>query len=127
MTESGGDRGSEYKFQNEIIQAMVSNGWLPGESSKYNRTSGLYEEDGVSFVRETQDAQWQKYAKLYPSGPEQKLLERVAVQLGKADPMRRTRRCAPSAPWGCCDTRTALISAAVTGKIDVRSWEAPHD
>jgi len=46
----------------------------------------LYEEDLLGFVRDTQPEQWKKYCKLYPNNPEQKLLERVANQLNKADP-----------------------------------------
>ncbi len=44
----------------------------------------MYEEDLLGFVKDTQDAQWQKYCKLYPQNPERHLLERVANQLDKA-------------------------------------------
>jgi type I restriction enzyme R subunit len=86
MTETLGIKTGERRFQDEIIQAMVSNGWLLGESYKYNRELALYSEDLLAFVQETQDAEWRKYCKLYPNGPEKKLLERVAQQLSKVDP-----------------------------------------
>lgn len=76
----------ELHFQNDIIQQMLANGWLLGQSSGYNRELALYEEDLLGFVKETQEAQWQKYCKLYPQNPEQHFLERVANQLSKADP-----------------------------------------
>jgi len=59
---------------------------LLGQPENYNRELALYEEDLLGFVKETQDAQWQKFCKLYPNNPEQKFLERVASQLNKADP-----------------------------------------
>lgn len=82
----GGDKASEYVFQNDIIQQMLDNGWKLGKPQHYNRELALYEEDVLGFVKETQDIQWQKFCSLYPNDPEQKFLERVAAQLNKADP-----------------------------------------
>ncbi len=48
-------KSSESAFQNDIIDQMVANGWLLGESGKYNRQLALYEEDLLDFVKETQD------------------------------------------------------------------------
>jgi len=79
-------KASELTFQNDMIRQLVSNGWLLGKPEGYNRELALYEEDLIGFVKETQDEQWQKFCKLYPNNPEQKLLERVASQLNKADP-----------------------------------------
>ena len=74
----------ELHFQNDIIKQMIANGWQLGTPAGYNRELALYEEDLLGFVKETQDAQWQKYCKLYPQDPERHLLERVANQLDKA-------------------------------------------
>jgi len=79
-------KSSEYTFQNEMIRQLLANGWLLGKPENYNRERALYEEDLLGFVKETQEPQWQKFCKLYPNNPEQKLLERVATQLNKADP-----------------------------------------
>ncbi|MFV2005519.1 MAG: type I restriction endonuclease subunit R, partial [Gammaproteobacteria bacterium] len=57
-----------------------------GKPENYNRELALYGEDLLGFVKDTQDAQWQKFCKLYPNNPEHKFLERVASQLNKADP-----------------------------------------
>lgn len=75
---------SEFAFQNEMIQQLISNGWLLGKPAGYNRELALYEEDVLGFVKETQDEQWQKFCGLYPNDPEAKLLERIATQLNKA-------------------------------------------
>ena len=76
---------NELAFQNEMIDQLVANGWLLGKPENYNRELALYEEDVLGFVKGTQDAQWQKFCGLYPNNPEQAFLERVAVQLNKAD------------------------------------------
>lgn len=76
----------ESVFQNDMVQHLVGNGWLLGKPENYNRELALYPEDLLGFVKDTQDAQWQKFCGLYPNNPEQKFLERVASQLNKADP-----------------------------------------
>ncbi|MCD6397739.1 MAG: type I restriction endonuclease subunit R [Spirochaetaceae bacterium] len=80
------DVARELVFQQDIIDQLVSNGWLLGKPENYNRKLALYEEDLLGFVKETQEKQWQKFCKIYPNNPEQKFLERVASQLNKADP-----------------------------------------
>jgi type I restriction enzyme R subunit len=75
---------SEFAFQNEMIQQLLSNGWLLGDPKKYNRELALYEEDVLGFVKDTQEEQWQKFSALYPNDTERKFLERVALQLNKA-------------------------------------------
>jgi type I restriction enzyme, R subunit len=61
-------KASELTFQSDIIQQLLANGWLLGKPENYNRELALYEEDLLGFVKETQDAQWRKFSKLYPNG-----------------------------------------------------------
>ena len=86
MAYYGGDKSTEHIFQNDMIRQMLANGWLLGNPKNYNRELALYSEDVLGFIKETQDEQWQKFCNLYPNNPEQKFLERVALQLNKADP-----------------------------------------
>ena len=79
-------KSQESVFQDDIIDQMVTSGWLLGSPAGYNRELALYEEDVLGFVKDTQDEQWQKFCKLYPQNPEKHFLERVATQLGKVDP-----------------------------------------
>jgi len=83
---SGGGKANEFIFQDDIICQLVLKGWLLGKPENYNRELALYEEDVLGFVKDTQDEQWQKFCVLYPNNPEKKFLERVAIQLNKADP-----------------------------------------
>ncbi|WP_394177410.1 type I restriction endonuclease subunit R [Yoonia maritima] len=76
----------EQVFQNDMIAQMVASGWQLGSPAGYNRDLAIYTEDLIGFVKDTQDAEWQKHCKNYPSDPEAKLLARVASQLNKADP-----------------------------------------
>ncbi|MBI9108348.1 MAG: type I restriction endonuclease subunit R [Spirochaetales bacterium] len=80
------DTTKEQTFQDNIIEQLVSNGWLLGTPEGYNRELALYEEDVLGFVKDTQPQQWEQFCKLFPGNPEVKFLERVAVQLGKVDP-----------------------------------------
>ena len=82
----GGDKAAEYVFQNDIIRQMLANGWKLGKPENYNRELALYEEDLLGFIQNTQDEQWQKFCSVDPSNPEQKILEKIASQLNKADP-----------------------------------------
>lgn len=79
------DKSCEYKFQADIIKELLDGGWLLGSPEKYDRKRALYPEDLLGFIQETQDAQWQKYCKLFPNDPEAKFLDRVVTQQEKAD------------------------------------------
>lgn len=79
-------KAREIIFQDEMIAQMVADGWQLGSPAGYDRDLAMYPEDLVGFIKDTQDAEWQKHIKNYPSDPEGKLLERVAAQLNKADP-----------------------------------------
>nr|WP_319947068.1 DEAD/DEAH box helicase family protein [uncultured Shimia sp.] len=84
MSISSG-KAKEIIFQDEMIAQMVAAGWQLGTPAGYDRELAIYTEDLIGFVKDTQDAQWQKHVKNYPNDPEQKLLDRVASQLNKAD------------------------------------------
>ncbi|MBM7455265.1 type I restriction enzyme R subunit [Oceanisphaera litoralis] len=75
------DKAREQVFQDHIISALAAQGWLVGESAKYDRERALYPEDLLAFVQETQPEAWQKYGKLYGEQPEQHLLNAAVRQL----------------------------------------------
>ena len=79
-------KANELTFQNDMIGQLLANGWLLGKPEGYNRALALHEEDVLGFINDTQHEQWQKFCALYPNDPEAKFLERVALQLNKADP-----------------------------------------
>lgn len=61
------DISQEKIFQNDILDQMLSHGWLLGESNKYNKQLALYPEDVIAFVKATQPEQWDKLAQHFPA------------------------------------------------------------
>lgn len=76
----------EAAFQQDIINQMMEGGWEQGDPANYNRESALYTSDCLDYVKNTQPKTWAKYQTLYPSNPEQAFIDKLAAQLGKADP-----------------------------------------
>ena len=76
----------EAAFQQDIIDQMIAGGWKLGDPTSYNRELALYIADSLEYVKTTQSKTWEKYKKLYPSNPEQAFIDKLAAQLGKADP-----------------------------------------
>lgn len=60
------DAAQEKIFQNDILAQMQSQGWLLGESNKYNKELALYPEDVIAFAKATQPQQWDKLAQHFP-------------------------------------------------------------
>ncbi len=60
------DVAQEKIFQDDILDQMQSQGWLLGESNKYNKELALYPEDVITFVKTSQSEQFDKLAKHYP-------------------------------------------------------------
>ncbi len=82
-------KANELTFQKDMIQQFVTNGWLLGKPENYNRELALYTEDLLGFVKETQENQWQKYCKLYPNNPEQKVFRACRLPAQQSEPQRR--------------------------------------
>ncbi|WP_440053526.1 type I restriction endonuclease subunit R [Pseudoalteromonas sp. T1lg65] len=79
------DSTKEQEFQNDIIREMVANGWVQGQSEHYNREFALYQQDVLTFIKETQGKEWQKFCKVYPVDSERHFIEALVAQLKKAD------------------------------------------
>jgi hypothetical protein len=49
----GGDKSTEYLFQNDLIKLLLDNGWLLGDPKKYNRVlASSFELRGLVFCLE---------------------------------------------------------------------------
>jgi type I restriction enzyme R subunit len=53
---------SEYRFEEWIEKSLISNGYISGESEKYNKDLCLLTEEVIGFVKDTQ---YKEYDKLY--------------------------------------------------------------
>ncbi len=76
----------EVAFQQDIIDQMIEGGWRLGDPANYTRELALYTSDCLDYVKNTQPKTWENYEKLYPSDPEKAFIDKLAAQLGKADP-----------------------------------------
>lgn len=79
------DTTQERVFQDDIISQMVANGWVQGTGEDYNRESALYEADVLTFIKETQPKEWEKFCKVFPTDSERHFLDALVTQLKKAD------------------------------------------
>ncbi|QYJ94767.1 type I restriction endonuclease subunit R [Shewanella spartinae] len=75
----------ERVFQDDIISQMVANGWVQGTGEGYNRESALYEADVLSFIKQTQPKEWEKFCKVFPTDSDRHFLDALVTQLKKAD------------------------------------------
>ncbi|MEM7481093.1 MAG: DEAD/DEAH box helicase family protein [Acidobacteriota bacterium] len=76
----------EAAFQQDIIVQMVEGGWKLGDPASYNRELALYIPDCLEYIKTTQPKAWKNYKKLYPINAERAFIDKLAAQLGKADP-----------------------------------------
>lgn len=74
----------EARFQQDIIDDMVADGWLTGPASGYDRARALYTEDLITFVQEAYPDRWEKFGKNNPKAPEEALTEAVVRELKRA-------------------------------------------
>jgi len=77
---------SERAFEELIVAELTADGsWIAGDPNGYDAALGLYPEDVVAFVTETQLARWTRLVKLSGGEPdaEKALLKRLAAQLDR--------------------------------------------
>ncbi|MDR5899985.1 DEAD/DEAH box helicase family protein [Halomonas vilamensis] len=74
----------EAQFQQDIIDAMVAGGWKTGAASGYDRTTALYTEDLLGYVKEAWPERWEKFCKANPQASEQVFVQKVVRELERA-------------------------------------------
>jgi len=71
----------EAQFQQDIITAMVAQGWLTGPASGYDRRTALYTEDFLGYFKDAWPERWDKFAKANPNNPESVLVQKLVREL----------------------------------------------
>jgi type I restriction enzyme R subunit len=71
----------EAQFQQDIITAMIAQGWLTGPASGYDRRTALYTEDFLGYFKEAWPERWDKFAKANPNKPEEVLVQKLVREL----------------------------------------------
>jgi type I restriction enzyme, R subunit len=77
---------TEQAFEELIVSELTGDGgWIGGDPKGYDASLGLYPEDAIAFVSETQPAKWDRLVKLSGGAPSASaaLLKRLAAQLDK--------------------------------------------
>jgi len=75
----------EKAFETLIVAELTEAGWLEGAPSAYDAHLGVYPDDAVGFVAETQPKAWERLVKLSGGEPaaRQALLKRLVAQLDR--------------------------------------------
>ncbi|MHA3885531.1 type I restriction endonuclease subunit R [Stutzerimonas degradans] len=71
----------EVQFQQDIITAMVAQGWLTGPASGYDRRTALYTEDFLGYFKDAWPERWDKFAKANPNNPDEVLVQKLVREL----------------------------------------------
>ncbi|MCU1718859.1 type I restriction endonuclease subunit R [Pseudomonas sp. 5P_3.1_Bac2] len=71
----------EAQFQQDIITAMIGQGWLTGPASGYDRRTALYTEDFLGYFKEAWPERWDKFAKANSNNPESVLVQKLVREL----------------------------------------------
>lgn len=73
----------EAVFQQDIITAMIAQGWLTGPASGYDRRTALYTEDFLGYFKAAWPERWDKFAKANPNKPDELLVQKLVRELEK--------------------------------------------
>ena len=73
----------EARFQQDIIDQMVSEGWLTGPASGYDRAAALYPEDLLAYFKDAWPERWEKFCKNNPQKSEEAFLKAVVRELDR--------------------------------------------
>lgn len=71
----------EAQFQQDIITAMVAQGWLTGPASGYDRRTALYTEDFLGYFKDAWPERWDRFAKANPNNPDEVLVQKLVREL----------------------------------------------
>ncbi|MBC3377199.1 type I restriction endonuclease subunit R [Pseudomonas sp. SWRI92] len=71
----------EAQFQQDIINALVTQGWLVGMASGYDRRTALYTEDVLGYFKDAWPERWDKFAKANPNNPNDVLVQKLVREL----------------------------------------------
>ena len=108
----------EISFETEICEYLGANGWLyaEGDAAAYDRSRALFPADVLAWMQATQPEAWEVLAKNHGAQAGEVLLARLREQIDQRGTLDVPRHAIDLLQ----ERRTALISAAVTGHIDVR-------
>ena len=81
----------ERQFQIEIVQHLISNNWIEGDASSYDRELALYPDDLISYIKSTQPQAYEKMQKREGSKTDEVLCKHVAKEMDKHGSLHNLR------------------------------------
>ena len=65
---------SEKRFEQDIESYLLSQGEYSAVTEAYDKENALYPETFISFIKETQPKEWNRFKLSNPNNPEKKLI-----------------------------------------------------
>jgi type I restriction enzyme R subunit len=107
----------EKYFEAYIVSKLVAQGWLVGDTSKYNIENALYPDDLVDWLKNTQPAKWDKLVKDHKDKAAAVLMERLVKELARVGTITVLRKGIKIA--GCGDIETSEAAPEDRRNADV--------
>ena len=82
----------ERQFQIEIVQHMISHGYVEGEASHYDRELSIYPDDLISYIQSTQPQAYAKMQKREGAKTDEVLCKHIAKEMDKHGSLHCLRR-----------------------------------
>ena len=82
----------EKHFEDYLVAQLKKQGWLIGDTKRYDTERALYPDDLVAWLEATQADKWAKLCKDYPDDPRGALMDRLAKVLEKDGTVHALRR-----------------------------------
>lgn len=77
------EKHKEKTFEEEVVAELCSRGWVEGKPTGYDRQLGLYSEDAIEWIKQTQPKTWAKIKADRNGQAEASVLSRLAECLSK--------------------------------------------
>jgi len=73
---------SENTFESAIIQSLLDNGgYTEGVANDYSPELGMFKDEIVQFLKQTQAKQWEKLSAIHSSDVENRLIQRLYKEM----------------------------------------------
>ena len=82
----------EKPFENYVVDKLVAQGWLLGDTSGYDKDYALYPEDLVAWLTDTQPAKWERLVALNGEKAPKALMDRLEKALEMQGTIQVLRR-----------------------------------
>ncbi len=110
----------ERQFQIEVVQHMISHGYVEGEASGYDRELSIYPDDLISYIQSTQPQAYAKMQKREGAKTDEVLCKHIAKEMDKHGSLHCLRREVKyiGSKFKLCQFRPELYNPDTQAKYD---------